>query len=69
MTAVHSVCDECRAKNVAWFREKYAIKCDCGEYIYADSPHVQVEADRVLWHGNAEGGGHRADYAKVRGEQ
>ena len=38
------------------------VRCNCGETINPASPYVQVEADGVLWHGNADGGGHRADF-------
>lgn len=35
--------------------------CACGHPIHSKMPWVEVEADGVLWHGNAAGGGHRAD--------
>lgn len=38
------------------------VGCDCGHTINPASPYVEVEADGVLWHGNAQGGGHRADF-------
>lgn len=51
-------------RNVAAWKEG-AIQCDCTQIIWPDMPYVQVEADGVLWHGNENGGGHRADYAKL----
>lgn len=35
--------------------------CCCGELIHPDMPYVEVEPDGVLWHGNPEGGGHKAN--------
>ena len=36
-------------------------RCACGQIVHAGMPYVEVEADGVLWHGNAQGGGHRYD--------
>lgn len=41
------------------------VECACGDLIHLDMPSVVVEADGVLWHGNADGGGHRADVDHV----
>lgn len=43
-------------------KPKPNVMCACGDLINECQPSVEVEADGVLWHGNADGGGHRADY-------
>ncbi|ANH50108.1 hypothetical protein SEA_LOADRIE_110 [Mycobacterium phage Loadrie] len=41
---------------------EYPIKCVCGELIGPDTPYVEEDVrPGVLWHGNAEGGGHKSN--------
>ncbi|UBV20332.1 MULTISPECIES: hypothetical protein [Mycolicibacterium] len=37
------------------------VQCVCGDLIHPDMPQVITQPDGFLWHGNAEGGGHRSD--------
>lgn len=40
--------------------------CDCGMSINTDMPYVESDARvGVLWHGNAEGGGHSSDFDRA----
>ncbi|QDK03906.1 hypothetical protein SEA_LEWAN_111 [Mycobacterium phage Lewan] len=40
----------------------YPIECVCGERISPDMPYVEEDVrPGVLWHGNAEGGGHKSN--------
>ncbi len=41
-------------------------RCDCGETISPDVPHVTLEPNGVFWHGNAKGGGHSANFETGR---
>lgn len=52
---------EYAARDLAYQRYLTQKVCACGEWITPDMPYIEVEADGVMWHGNAEGGGHRAD--------
>ncbi|UJQ87112.1 hypothetical protein SEA_VETRIX_109 [Mycobacterium phage Vetrix] len=41
---------------------EYPIECVCGESISPDTPYVEEDVrPGVLWHGNAEGGGHKSN--------
>lgn len=42
------------------------VRCDCGETINPGSPYVEVQPGGVLWHGNAQGGGHASNFESKR---
>jgi len=52
---------ERKTKAIAQLKDRGSVDCACGQVITPVTPYVEVGADGVLWHGNAEGGGHRAD--------